>query len=113
MKLHDVAQRNGGSEAFDGSAVGDTPDRRVIDRLRVRLRAAGDKTASDQWALSSRVDLAIDASERSENQQTALQVAGIAHGRDRRVHCGAGLRKGRKRGGHNNGGGVLDGDERG
>jgi hypothetical protein len=77
-----------------------------------RAAAAGNEPAGHHRTLRNRVDLAIGAAQGGQNQNAALQGAGVSDGGHGGVDALARLGKGRKRGGDHDGGGVLHADGR-
>ena len=79
-----------GADAFDGGAAGCASDGGMIDGLAVAA-AAGGEAASHDRALGHRVDLAVGATQGGEEEDAALQIAGVADSGRGDIDAEAGL----------------------
>ena len=87
-------------------AVGDAADGRHAAR-DLRGVAFGREAADRHRALRDRVDIAVGAEQRRDQQRAALQAFGVAQRRDRDVDARALRAEGRQVRGHHHGGDVA------
>ena len=95
--------------ALDDGAVRHSPDGRNAARDLGGL-ALGRETADGERALRDRIDIAVGAEQRRDQQRAALQAFGIAHRRGGHVDPGALGGERRQIGGDHDGGDVAGAD---
>ncbi len=93
--------------ALGDGTVDDASDGRVVELLAVAA-ASGAVAANDEWALRGGIDLSVFPAKGSEQKSPAVEGFGVADGGDEDVDLGSGAGEGGQRGGHEDGGDILD-----
>ena len=86
--------------ALDDGTFWNAPRGWMIHHFRISRSTCGESSSNNR-ALRGRVNLSVEAAQRTDDQRASLQCAGIAHGGNQHVHLHAWARKrGQQRGNH-------------